>query len=411
MKNRFFTYIMATMILSVCNSCSDGIPEKLQFDKFMSVWLIPARDGNKTVDLYGMRDTTITIPGIRYGGTSEPAGTVTANIAVDESLVSNYNATNNTAYLSMPAGCASLNNSTLTIKANDFVSDAIVLRINDDAKLETDLSYLIPIKVTSVDAPNLPLNETYSTAYIIVNRRPDATDMINEMNEHLKGKWLFDDANPFKATVGEDLIPGYGAFDEFYYDDAHGILPMAGPAAANGAVNVPIGSFLWMNHNIGANGDGDNVNEYSMQFDFRIAESPDTWDYFAFYQTDLTNSNDADFWVNGGSLGLYENESGYGDPITLQDWTDEIVANDKWYRMVVTFSMTASTYKVYLDGVEVGGKNDPLIATDGVFSLDPVSVLLCIDGWGYDGAIDIAEIAIWDIPLSADHVKLLGTVQ
>jgi hypothetical protein len=243
--------------------------------------------------------------------------------------------------------------------------------------------------------------------------------MINEMNEHLKGKWLFDDANPFKATVGEDLLPYIGYYDEAsysYYDLAEvsaeesGITVIAGPSATNGAVNVPIGSFLWMNHNIGENGDGDNVKEYSMQFDFRIAESPETGEYHAFYQTDLTNFTDADFWVCEGKLGVYE-DVGWGDPITLKNWTDPVVQNNKWYRMVVTFSMTASTYKVYLDGVEVGVLTDANIATDGVFSLDPVAVLLFADTWGYDGAIDIAEIAIWDIPLSADHVKLLGTVQ
>jgi len=126
-----------------------------------------------------------------------------------------------------------------------------------------------------------------------------------------KGWWKFDDAaNIIKADVGSNLeLVGTQQ-------------AIAGPAAGNGATRIGVGSHFKMTHGIAAS-PTTFVNEYSLQFDFRVKDIG-TWR--AFFQTSPDNSTDGDcFLRDSGFIGVAA--TGYG--------SYEIKANE-WYRLVVS---------------------------------------------------------------------------
>jgi hypothetical protein len=390
-------YLLAAALLPAFNSCDDGMPKDIEFPDFMSVYLTQASSANlMTVNLMGELDTTLIFPGVRYGGATNPIGVVTANVTYDESLVSAYNETNGTNYVPVPAGVVTVKTPTLTIPDNDFASNRLEVEINDQGLLEESVPYLVPITLAS--ATVLPVKEDSKTFYLALNRTLSRQDLVNDMNEHLKGVWTFDNASdPFKATVGSDLIPYEGG----------GAISSIDAGGSNLGVMVPWGSYLWMDHNCGANGDGAMTNEYTIMFDTQ-GQPAGYWG--SLYQTDLDNLTDANFWIIGSQLAFFQYAS-WGDPIGI-DFDDRtasgIVPEGKWTRIVITVSLTESNIKTYADGVLIQDITNPGLELDGAYALDPVSVLIAADGWGYDSDINFGELRIWDKPLRAAQIALLS---
>lgn len=196
------------------------------------------------------------------------------------------------------------------------------------------------------------------------------------------GWWKFDNASDLtKAEVGYGLpltlVGTHSAAN--------------GPESGNGAVLIGSGSFYKMNHNIYPNGGGAKVNEYSLQYDFKI---PDFSNWHCFFQTNVANTDDGDLFINkSGNIGVAA--VGYS--------TYPIVAGE-WYRLVVSVK-NGSFFTIYLDGKLMQSGNVQNI--DGRFALES-TLLIFADEDGEDGNIFCAELAIWDKALTAAEVTELG---
>ena len=160
----------------------------------------------------------------------------------------------------------------------------------------------------------------------------------------------------------------------------------------NLAAEVGLGSYFEMTHGMFGNGDGSMVNEYTLLIDFLV---PEAGIWHAFFQTDVSNASDADLFTNTTNK--------IGTAATTYS-AGSILANT-WYRMVVTVK-NGYFFKIYLDG-------EPLLnaagqPVDGRFALAE-SLLLFGDNDGDDGVILCSEVSIWDVPLTEEQVKKLGT--
>ncbi len=194
-----------------------------------------------------------------------------------------------------------------------------------------------------------------------------------------KGWWKFDDsANITKADVGANLeLVGTQQ-------------AITGPAAGNGATRIGVASHFKMAHGI-APSPTTFVNEYSIQFDFRVK---DIGFWRAFFQTSSTNANDGDCFINNsGMIGV--RATGYS--------TYTINPNE-WYRLVVSVK-NGVFYKYYLDGQLL--LDGILQDVDGRFALENI-LLVFADEDGEDNEIDCAELSIWDKALTGGQAKLLG---
>lgn len=196
------------------------------------------------------------------------------------------------------------------------------------------------------------------------------------------GWWKFDDTSNLRKAE-----TGYGLDLTLIGTQA----AAAGPEVANGAVLIGKGSYFKMQHQIPANGGGNFVNEYTLQFDFKV---PSIGVWHSFFQTDISNNNDGDFFINpSGNIGV----------AAVSYSTYSIIPNE-WYRMVISVK-NGSHFICYLDG-------NPLISgniqdIDGRFSLENL-LLVFADENGEDAEIYCSELAIWNQALNAGQVSELG---
>ena len=196
------------------------------------------------------------------------------------------------------------------------------------------------------------------------------------------GWWKFDDAaNLQKAEAG------YG--DDLTLTGTQSAAD--GPEAGNGAVLIGIGSYYKMQHNISPNGGGAYVNEYTLQYDFKI---PGNGVYHNFFQTAVNNNNDGDFCIDpAGNIG-----------IAAVGYSAYSVIPNEWYRLIISVK-NGSHFICYLDGKLLTTGNSQTI--DGRFSLDDL-LLVFADDDGEDADIYCSELAIWNQALTAEQATELG---
>lgn len=194
------------------------------------------------------------------------------------------------------------------------------------------------------------------------------------------GRWKFDNA--------DNLAEGYYGKDLLLTGSEQAV---EGPSAQNKAVRMGVGSYYTMEPNIAPNGGGSYINEFSMQFDFKI---PEVGKWYTFFQTNQGNSNDGDFFINtegqigAGSVGYSANK----------------VSPEEWYRLIISVK-NGEFFRYYLDGqlIMEGEKQD----VDGRYGLEQ-TVLLFADNDGDDGEFDIADVAFWGRALADTEVVKLG---
>ena len=194
------------------------------------------------------------------------------------------------------------------------------------------------------------------------------------------GYWNFDDPlNLTQAEVGLDL-------ELFGTDEA-----VPGPSPDDGATRIGVGDHYKCTHQISPNGGGSFVNEYTLVIDFKI---PQIGQYYCFYQTNMTNSNDGEVFINPvGHVGITETGYSY---CTLTP--------NEWYRLVISVDL-GNTFNYYIDGelIQEGVSQN----VDGRFSLDPYFHWFWDDN-SEDNEFDIAAAAVFDYPITADEAALLG---
>jgi len=197
------------------------------------------------------------------------------------------------------------------------------------------------------------------------------------------GSWEFEAPEDLlRATVGDRLL----------LEGEHTAIP--GLGGDDGAVRIGVGSHYRCNHGIAPNGTGTAVNQFTLQFDYRI---PRIVPWYCFYQTDTSNQGDGDCFIraNDGAIGV--GQTGYSNT-SATPWT--------WQRLLVAVDNSVGLYRIYLDGKPI--LNGAPQAVDGRFSLRS-SVLLFADENGEDAPIDITRIAIFDRALTAVDAVELGS--
>ena len=216
-------------------------------------------------------------------------------------------------------------------------------------------------------------------------------------NAEIKGLWEFSDTDDLTAaTVGNDLglVGTHTA--------------MTGIDSGDGAVSIGVGSHYQCWAGIPANGGGGWVNEFTLLFDIQYpASSIGTWR--AFFNTNNTNSNDADYFIHPSDESWGVSSIGYTDNASIGEFYSSA---DTWYRAVMSVDLGGDNpfIKLYIDGVLVATHTSGL-GLDGRMSLytDPaITLILLGDENGEDNEMYCSTLAIWDTPLDADTVADLG---
>jgi hypothetical protein len=198
--------------------------------------------------------------------------------------------------------------------------------------------------------------------------------------------WKFENAADLtEATIGNPLVYGKGAGTglDMPTTDLSGFTPIDGPKSDNKAVRIAKGYFFGAAHGLTTP-----VTVYTLMIDFKI---PAIGSWHTFYQTDQTNGNDGEVFINtSGAIGV--GATGY---------SDTKVTAGEWHRFVVSCKL-GEALNYYLDGALIKTSS----TADDRFAL-AANILLLGDNDGDDGDIDVSEIAMWQEALDANQVKKL----
>ncbi len=251
-----------------------------------------------------------------------------------------------------------------------FALDSLLLMFGDDDGDDGD----IDIAEVSIWDNTLTATEVANLGKVFVSNQ---------------GKWTFD--NPLNTVAA---VPGYGK--DLVLVGRDSVVP--GPSAGNGAVRIFKGSHYKLTHGFAPNGGGADslhrVNEYSILIDFKI---PDLTKWYTFFQLNPSNTDDGDCFIKKTTGLVGTTATGYS--------TAAVSIND-WHRFVITVK-NGVQHDTYLDGTIL--KVGTPLAVDGRFALDSL-LLMFGDDDGDDGDIDIAEVSMWNYPLTATEVTKLGKV-
>jgi hypothetical protein len=209
----------------------------------------------------------------------------------------------------------------------------------------------------------------------------------------LAGSWTFEDPEDWgHADSGFDLLT-----------EGDGFTVAGGPGDSNKAVRVASGSYFKALHDIAPNGSspdgatGTKINEYTLLFDYRL---PELNKWYCFLQTDPANQNDGEIFIRPAGE-LTNSNIGYSENKVPQDAA--------WHRLVMVCK-SPEYCSFYIDGqLFFEGKKTALVL-DNRYALDPEGIVFCGDEDGEDSPVDIAEIALWRLPLTAEQVAALSTV-
>jgi hypothetical protein len=203
-----------------------------------------------------------------------------------------------------------------------------------------------------------------------------------------KAYWDFNQGNNLqKAKTGPNLIT------VGHPKAVKGIIP------GDTAARVGLNDFFKYASGLPGNNGGTKLNKYTMIFDFKVL-SVNNW--HAFYQSDKTNSSDAECFINDGSGQIGTGKTGY---------SSKSVEPNIWHRLVIVADLKSSggTYDYYLDGVSV---NKYTVATgqtllDDRFSLQD-TVLFFADNDGENDTMDVTSLAIFDKTLTEKEILDMG---
>lgn len=160
----------------------------------------------------------------------EPAGQLTATIAIDNTLVEAYNAQNGTDYKPLPDGLVEISNGTLTLDAaNVEQADSVTVAVKKENLSEiADGEYLVPVRVANVEGGGKGSLQR-GVGYIIVNCSTK-DGLINEeaTTDDMRGTKLSDysswtclEATGMDKGAFQDLFAG-GWYSQWPMDDTKG---------------------------------------------------------------------------------------------------------------------------------------------------------------------------------------------
>ncbi|MCW1925079.1 autotransporter-associated beta strand repeat-containing protein [Luteolibacter arcticus] len=216
----------------------------------------------------------------------------------------------------------------------------------------------------------------------------------------LVGLWKFDDSsNLGKATFGTDLTVA-GTAPVWSADATYGTTTLTGVITTVSG----IANRLVATHGIGANGGNANrAAEYTLVYDIR-RPTGNLWR--TFYQTDLTNGNDAEYFTRGS--GGTVNSLGR----STSAYTSFAMPEDQWLRITIAVKLGTSftTYMTNAAGTTSTFQHNILTSANTEYSLDPSQVLLFADNTAAEtNPLTIGQVAIYSHALAASEVATLGT--
>lgn len=154
-----------------------------------------------------VEDTPASYP-ITVSSTKKVDSDVNLTVAIDTSLVAEYNAKNGTNFYAIPAGAAKLDNTSLTIKAGTAISTAANVEMTSTDAFQEGRTYMIPVTITNAKGGSEDVIEASRTIYLRISRIINFYSLEN--NYQASSNFVFDDSKAVdlpKYTIEFKIYP------------------------------------------------------------------------------------------------------------------------------------------------------------------------------------------------------------
>ncbi len=186
------------------------------------------------------------------------------------------------------------------------------------------------------------------------------------------------------ALVEEACLPAAAPETEFLTMEING-------EEAN-VVGFSQGTAFRMTHDLGANGGGAYLSNYTLIMD--VMFPAERAGFTALWQTNETNTNDGDWFIRDDeAIGISNDYSG-------------VVSNGEWHRLALVIDCATGKFTSYIDGMPVVN-NTAVIQVDGRWSLG-ATALLFGDEDGETSAGWINSVQLCPYIMTADELADLG---
>ncbi len=223
----FFVGILMASTIVLFISCEKETTNK----KSNTIYILPETASSVAESKILLYSTTPYEFPLSVGILSALNENVDVSLNIDNSLVAPYNTAQKTNYAVMPEGSYSLASNSLSIPGDSIVSQQTKLFIKADM-LESDVPYLLPVKIETVSNKNIVLNGAIATKYFII-RVP--TPVIGNLSDGKNSYWK-DPSASWEPQRGNDgntngdwgggSVCESGAGNEQYWEvDLGGISP------------------------------------------------------------------------------------------------------------------------------------------------------------------------------------------
>ena len=187
---RYFVVVLMVLALAACDSEGD------KFD-YQKVGLLIS--GTEQVPV--QRFTVDELPSayaVTVKATRRCAKDVTVHLAIDTTLVREYNKTHGTAYYPVPASCVTLEDSEVTIKQGEALSTTAQVKvINTDGFIE-GATYVIPVTIRQVTGDGGEVIESSRTIFLQISRIISFYSLEN--NQNASSNYIFPDDKMVNLT-------------------------------------------------------------------------------------------------------------------------------------------------------------------------------------------------------------------
>ncbi|MCR4922337.1 MAG: LamG domain-containing protein [Bacteroidaceae bacterium] len=205
------------------------------------------------------------------------------------------------------------------------------------------------------------------------------------------GRWTFDNVENLlatsegsltltPATIGKKSITLVETLNEA------SIYATDGPLSKNKAIFVPKNSALMVARNAEAA-----TENYTIMMDIKVNDASV---YDGLFQTNKSNTNDGDIFINDHQIGIRTGGLGYNGTIL----------DDTWYRVMLINRDGA--FSVYVDGKLLSTST----SRQGCWEIDPWGFYLFCDEDGEANDTYVAEVAFWESALTEEQIAAVGGI-
>lgn len=205
MMNKIFQMISVAAV-AVSSLALTGCAEGDDFNYDRNGLLITGTE-NSPVQKFVVEDTPASYP-ITVSSTKKVDSDVNLTIAIDTTLVEQYNKVNGTNYYAIPQGAAKLDGTSLTIKAGAAVSSAANVEMTSTDNFKEGRTYLIPVTITGAKGGSEDVIEASRTIYLRVSRVLNFYSLENDYQA--SSNFIFDDSKAVdlpKYTIEFKVYP------------------------------------------------------------------------------------------------------------------------------------------------------------------------------------------------------------